>query len=319
MNEKKIARRIATKLLDARMHEDWKFPFRASAMPFCQLKFAWYSMDKALGELPGASRKFFGDFYMDIGTAVHSSSQRWLARNGILFGHWMCENPFCDHSFKFDKHGDPVPVVTDKLGPQDCPHCGKEAVYCEFSFHDAPTGHCDGLIKFGNLTPGEMDFVLLEVKTIGVRKLHTEVKVDGPPMQYKIQVSLYTHKLIKRGYNIKGVLFIFIPREDPAKIWPFWYRVGPKKAALIHDSIVSDYRAAKACAAAKDFSDLTGSCQTDADALNCPYRVNCFSPKAIDFFVEKLRRFVKIKGSEIGDDLDASLRITERLPMMPAL
>lgn len=319
MNEKKIARRVATKLLNARIHEDWKFPFRASAMPFCQLKFAWYSMDKALKELPGRSQKFIGDFYMDIGTAVHSASQRWLARQGILYGHWMCENPFCDHAFKFDKRGDPIPVVTDKLGPQDCPHCGREAIYCEFSFLDPPTGHCDGLIKFGNLTPEEMDFVLLEIKTIGERKLRTEVKVDGPMMEYKIQVALYTHKLIKLGYNIKGVLFVFIPREDPQKIWPYWYRVGPKKAATIHDSIRADYIEAKASVLARDFSCLTGACQAEDDARNCPYRVNCFSPSALDFFTEKLERFVVLKRKGIGDDIDPPRDIKKLLPMMPAL
>jgi hypothetical protein len=171
------------------------------------------------------------------------------------------------------------------------------------------------LIKYGDITPNPLDFVELEIKSIGERKLRTEVKVDGPPMEYKIQVSLYAHKLNKLGYNVKGVLFIFIPREDPRNMWPFWYRVGPKKAARIHDSIVNDYRMAKASVAARDFSGLTGSCQTAGDARNCPYRVNCFSPSALDFFTEKLVRFVESEGSGFGGVAD----IAERLPTMPLL
>lgn len=315
---KKIGRRIAANLVDSRIHEDWSLRFRASAMPFCQLKYAWFVMDKALGELPGSSRKFIADFYMDVGTAVHSAAQRWLSRMGILFGNWRCENPLCASAFVFDDRGDPVPIVLGRLGPQHCPSCGKALVYCELSFLDPPTGHCDGLIKYGALTSGELDFVLLEVKTIGDRKLRTEVKVDGPPMEYKIQVSLYTHKLIERGYNIKGVLFLFIPREDPQKIWPYWYHVGPKKAARIHDSIFSDYMKAKTCGEAKNFNGLSGSCQTVSDARNCPYRVNCFSPKALDFFAEKLVRFVEIKGEQPGD-IERALNVSDLLPMMPTL
>lgn len=263
--------------------EKWRWAFRASAMPACQLQQVWFKIDDSLGELPRQKRTYFSDFFLNVGTAVHSATQRWLGRNGVLFGNWMCEA--CGR----DADGKPLQLVTERFGPQYCPKHKTEMTYEEFGFDDLPTGHCDGLIKLGALTPGVKDFVLLELKTSSRDKIKKELSVHGIPFSYKLQAAIYTHKLIQRGYNIVGTLFIFIPRDMPRGMWPYWFKAP--RPAVVHNSLVAAFRAAEQALADGDYSGLSGACASQDDARDCPYRVNCFSPVASTLFAGKAQRF----------------------------
>ncbi len=227
---------------------------------------------------------------MDVGTAVHATTQRWLGRLGVLFGDWACENVWCEQSRNLDKEGEVIPVIRARFGPQKCPDCKKACVYSEFKFEDSPTGHCDGLIKLGKITPEEMDFILLEIKTASLKRIE-EFKQNGIPFPYKLQGTIYTKKLRDRGYNVLGVMFLFIPRDNPRNMWPFMFK--PKNVDTIHDNLVEDHDTAKKAIGTNDYSALSPACATLEDAGDCPYRVNCFSPSAQKIFIDKHLRYTE--------------------------
>lgn len=295
MDAPQAAKDFLATLSEGRGRGRWKFELRASSLPMCQIKYVWFRFDEKLGTLPKSSRKYITDYFKDVGVAVHATTQRWLGRKGLLFGSWACTNHKCK-VYELDEHGDPVPVVIKKFGPQKCPSCRRELTYSEFAFGAPLTGHCDGLIKLGLFTPDDLDFVLLEIKTVGAKKIAV-FKTDGPPITYRLQATSYIHKLNEMGFNVKGVLFLFIPREGPMKAWTDFRKTSPKKAKRIHDSIIRDYD--KACDAIEtgDFSGLSGTCVTEEDAIYCPYRANCFSPVVADLFQKKHDLFYENQGS----------------------
>jgi len=277
------ANRLINALLEARAVEPWRFSFRASAMPACQLQHVWFAMDEHLKDIPRRNKTYFSDFFLEVGTAVHTATQRWLGRLGILFGNWMCES--CGR----DDKGVPINMIADRFGPQKCSTHKTEMVYEEYEFNDPPTGHCDGLIKFGEMTPNDNDFVLLELKTSSTKKIDTEIKPNGPPMSYKIQATIYAHKLKKRGFNIVGVLFIFIPRDIPRGMYPVWFK--PSRPTAVHESLIAAHTATLEALKTGDFSTLSGTCVDPSDARDCPYRVNCFSPVSGDLLTNKCKQF----------------------------
>ena len=307
---KQEASRLINTLLGADRRDRWKFAFRASAMPACQLQFVWLAMDQRLGTQPWRKQSYIGDFYMNVGTAIHAATQRWLGRLGLLFGNWACGNVLCQLN-QHDDNGELIPAVRRRFGPQRCPECRRELVYSEFSFRDEPTGHCDGLVKLGGITPADLDFALLEIKTAGKARMQEFLR-DGPPLSYKLQAIIYCHKLNAMGFNVRGVLFLFIPRDDPQGMQPIWYPIGPKKAANIHASIIDGYEAVKKALSHGGFEGISGACVEENDAYNCPYRVVCFSPDARSMFQDKFRKYTtKLL------DTEGIAPVETTLPLMP--
>jgi hypothetical protein len=277
------ALRLIDLLRSATQHDDWHWQFRASGLPACPLQHCWYRFDREADELPGRRESFAKDFYTEIGTAVHTVVQRWLGRLGVLYGDWRC--PRCTDV-----------VYRDRLGTARC-DCGAETVYEELAFDGKPSGHCDGLIKLGELTPGEKDFAVLEVKTTSERRLDQVIKPQGPPLNYRLQATNYTYRLQQLGYNLVGVMFLFVPRDSPRKMHAIW--VHPKRVTAINQAMLKEYEATVAALDSGDFSKLSGTCSKPEDGEGCPYRPNCFSPSAAKLFRDKARTF--LPESEIID------------------
>lgn len=267
------ALRLIDTLRSATKYDDWHWQFRASGLPACPLQHVWYRFDRELDSLPGRRESFAKDFYTEIGTAVHTVVQRWLGRLGVLYGDWLC--PKCKKLYR------------GNLGTVTC-ECGAETVYEELSFDGKPSGHCDGLIKLGDLTPGEKDFAVLEVKTTSERRLNEVIKPQGPPLNYRLQATNYTHRLQQLGFNLVGVMFLFVPRDSPNKMHAIW--VHPKRVKQINDAMVREYDATVEALDTGDFSALSGTCAEPADGEGCPYRPNCFSPSAKALFIEKAKQ-----------------------------
>jgi hypothetical protein len=280
MTEREASDWLIAKLLDAKHRESWRFEFRASGLPACQLKYMWWRLDDKLDELPRRKRSYFGDFFTEIGTAVHSATQRWLGRLGVLYGPWRC--PVCD-TVK-----EPHLGTVWCEGTAEAPHRSVECVYEEFAFDEQPSGHCDGLLKMRDLTPEPNDYVVLEVKTTSEKKLDEVVKVEGPPLNYMLQATNYAYRFKQRGLNIVAVMFLFIPRESPRRMHPLW--VHPRRVARINQQIVDDHNAAIGALDTGDCSGLRGICATPADGQDCPYHVSCFSPIADTLFDDKAKR-----------------------------
>lgn len=295
--------RFIEKLLEASKRKKWSNRFRASSLPACQLKHLWFAFDEKLDEQPGERRGFFNDFFMDLGTAIHTTTQRWLGRLGVLFGDWACENFDCEHFHDRDDDGEVIPVIRARFGPQKCSNCRHQLIYSEFKFSGKPGGHCDGLIKLGELTPEDDDFAVLEIKSAGEKAI-ARFKEQGLPYSYEMQASEYTFRLRELGYNIVGVMFLIIPRDNPRGMLAMW--VQPKRVKTVHASIVRDHEACVATLETGDFSEIKPQCAKPADANGCPYEANCFAPISGKLFIEKADRFY-------GDERPV------KLPMFPEI
>jgi len=280
------ARNLIDSLQDAKSFEPWHWAFRASGLPLCQLQVVWFEMDEVLAELPRREQSYMSDFFMAVGTAAHTVTQRWLGRMGILYGNWKC--PVCDAVYK-DRLGiqmcDGTPSITWGLDL----HPPTETVYEEFAFDDLPTGHCDGLIKLPGMTPGDRDFVLLEVKTTQRNKIQA-IQSGDFAFNYKLQVSIYADKLRARGYNIVDCLFVFVPRDYPRDMATVWFYPATARSSTIHQNMMQEYEATLKAIKDEDFAGISGICGNLEDARKCPYRVSCFSPKAREIFADKYQR-----------------------------
>lgn len=125
--------------------EEDESKIRASSMPFCPIKFIITSNEKYI---KGSTWNYFGDFYCDIGTAIHSAVQKWIPKSypGVLFGNWICkkcyyyiDNKKVNYRYNF------------KAGPLLCPSCKREMLYDEIAMYflltnNIVTGHCDGIL-----------------------------------------------------------------------------------------------------------------------------------------------------------------------------
>ena len=277
------ALRLIDLLRGATQYDDWHWQFRASGLPACPLQHVWYRFDRAADSLPGRRESFTKDFYTEIGTAVHTVVQRWLGRLNVLFGDWRC--PQCTDL-----------VYKGRLGTVTC-DCGAETVYEELSFAGKPSGHCDGLIKLGELTPNENDFAVLEVKTTSERRLEKVIKVHGLPLNYRLQATNYTYRLQQLGYNLIGVMFLFVPRDSPYKMQALW--VHPKRVAAINKGMQAEYEQTLAALKSGDFSGLSGTCADPEDGEGCPYRPNCFSPSAEVIFQDKAANYYQYQEEKV--------------------
>lgn len=201
--------------------------FRGSGVPFCHFKL----LIMALEYINKASKwNYNGDFYCDIGTAIHSTLQKWSPRakpNSIL-GNWKCS--------KCDIH------LYGKLGPVECPKCYNNMEYEEFLLdfiNCNAQGHCDGILldtdyinkKFGEISPVKLQTLIyktsskipayiLEYKSTGFWFIKNSSK---PKIDHKIQASCYAScskiALPKNygilGLDVKGCIIKYVSRENP--------------------------------------------------------------------------------------------------------
>lgn len=277
MNKEQSAESLIRKLNEAQSGEYREYRFRASSLPYCQLRHVWSKLSKDAKRTPKQVRTYTGDFYLEVGTAIHTVIQRWLGRLGYLYGFWKCHNKFCSGS-----------EVGPLLGEQTCEKCKNKMVYEEFVLRDDKSsfsGHTDGLIKPPGLDLPENKYVVLEVKSIGESGMD-KVRREGIPEHYQLQASAYA-ALIPRclGYEVDSVLFLFVSRADPRKMLPVWWN-KVKKSGNIFDTTVEDYLASLASLDSGDYEGLSGICINKGDQQWCEYSANCFSPVRGSIFVD---------------------------------
>jgi hypothetical protein len=228
---------------------------RASGVPFCPRKFLFsYTAYLDSGSYWDAK----GDFFCDIGTAVHNVIQKWVPKYspGYFVGNWECYGPRCINRVfeggngKIPKYHEEPFVVEAVAGPIPCPKCGKMMSYGELklNFPDAPmTGHTDGLLidrDFAAKTYGvksvqalnklikkklktKIPAWVLELKSTGKWNL-PKIRKSGEPVytQHKAQATIYTSALRKiaptglnlNGIDIKGYIFKYIARDHPNSV-----------------------------------------------------------------------------------------------------
>lgn len=227
-NQLEKAWEITTKMEPTKTDEMKPPRFRMSASPFCPYKFLfdWYDFIKTDR---ADYWDYTSDFYTNIGTAIHSTLQKWIPINnpGSYLGNWKC--PRC-HKY-----------IEAAVGPKFCKKCGKWMIYEEFSFLEKPgfTGHCDGILllnkplvksfgvnihktkvmdKYIRKCKNPVEAVVLEYKSAGSYKAK---RITGPTPKNKAQALLYApcaqHKMDELGLNVQiiGSVVKYLSRDVP--------------------------------------------------------------------------------------------------------
>ena len=205
--------------------------FRASALPFCPLL---HVHDTKQFALEGGSRSYGMEFYVRIGTVVHSLLQEFgkFSQGATLFGNWQCGRVLseidngltlnvckCQHS---------VPLTTyDKLKVK-CPH-GHTGCKPFFNYQEIEVswrglrGHIDNLLILGK--PAKRRKFLLDFKTTSDWLFEEPAKAIArgyyPSAKYIEQIESYA-VLLKLLYDIDIDYYgiIYVSRQhptDPAK------------------------------------------------------------------------------------------------------
>lgn len=240
---------LYSKAIEIEMPVDPRTPcFRLSSSPFCSMRslLEWVDHINNVGN----TWNFSGDFFCDIGTAVHSALQKWVsfANPATILGHWRCVK-CCKHP-----HAEECVHCTENcklyreavVGPQFCPVCGRPMLYQEFQYllpKVPASGHSDGIMLFDpksvlgieselDLThvdiinkllkkPGsEYQFpaYILEYKTTGINRVK---HMTEPLTKHQAQATMYVgccHEILPKKYglvnlDIKGVLIKYITRD----------------------------------------------------------------------------------------------------------
>lgn len=176
--------------------------FRASSMPICGRKFSFSQVLK-----PEDKQATVSDFVLSlqssIGTAMHSTVQRWLGKFGILFGDWSC--PKC-HREKLKHLGTPI-----------CKKCDLEMVYKELDLKHQTvgvTGHPDGILRVGSKWVG------FELKT----KSQRTVDEISKPIETHVRFQTACYAVLLEmvfGIKLDEYAIFYISRDTP---WS--HRVG---------------------------------------------------------------------------------------------
>lgn len=168
---------------------------RASQLPFCPLEFV-------LATGMGGKRQpysFYTAFFTSVGTTVHEVFQQFHGKSAQFVADWEC--PVCKN-WKRLSH--------------DNVCCGVDSIHHELIIkHKWVVGHVDNVFRDEN-----GDYWVVDYKTTSTARVSTVVQ--SPPQEYREQVEAYAFALKEQyGLNIKGIILIFIVRDNPTvpHIW----------------------------------------------------------------------------------------------------
>ena len=231
-----------------------KRELRSSALShFCQIAFM----------IPWIERKpedehFTKDFYCGIGTAVHSSLQKWMGFKSHLYGKWKC--PEC------------CKIVKEGFGPviHYNTRCNFLCTYEEYDLSwKGLTGHCDGIIIIDNKC------YILEFKTISLEGLRRHIKTNEPDEFHSNQVNMYVlmGQKLALPYPLVGAVIVYIARDNPKKHAAFL-----KEGVNFRDvqEALRQYKQAGQMVASGNFKDVVRRCKNLGDAPFCAYKSMCF-------------------------------------------
>jgi len=218
--------KLMNNIMSPKVFEQGNTPeLRASGAPFCPKRYVYSYIEYLNGN---SKWDFFGSFYCDIGTAIHSAIQYWLpiANEGDIIGSWYCRKCKIVESYK--------------VGPIKCQRCGKYMEYGEIIvvFPGCMlVGHSDGLLidkkfihkTYGKLKPHQInDLILnkslkdkipawvLEYKSTGIYNCKN---IKAPYDHHVRQASLYSMAISRmpqfKSLQIEGCIIKYISRDNP--------------------------------------------------------------------------------------------------------
>ena len=284
---------FALQLASATAPAEKYFRFSPSALPYCGVSRLWHQVYKGSKKKVMEEDRFDGDFYREVGIAVHKVLQKWLARLNVIFGYWRCRRavealtrPFPSKRTSCKN----LALVGPSMPPKgNCPECHGDYEYVEMKVSYPATnfeGFVDGLVQPPQFGLAEDEFLVLEGKTTQTNKLNDLKAPGGLSRAYMLQGVVYAHLLAEMGYKIKGVLYLFVPRDKPKQVTPIWHGGIPKFAANTFANIMREYEETTVSLDTREYDRVTGSCRKIEDAAYCPFRSNCFNPAGRDLFVK---------------------------------
>lgn len=221
----------------------------SSLSSFCQVAFMIPYIENALeGEY------FTKDFYCEIGTAVHSSLQKWFGFKKHLYGLWKC--------IKCNK------IIKEGFGPVI--HHNKLCIYEEYDLKWKDlTGHCDGIIIV------DKKCYILEFKTTSLRGLKERIENNEPYDYHANQVNMYVlmGQKLKLPYPLVGAVIVYIARDNPKK-----YAAFLKEGVNFENvrEVLSQYKKSTEMLSSGNFENVIRKCKKFNDAPFCAYKSICF-------------------------------------------
>lgn len=248
---------------------------RASSLPFCGRQYVMHR----LGPFePMQDLSFFGQACMDMGTALHSTAQRYLGHSGLLYGNWTCSK--CSAFYR------------DRQGPVTC--CGLEATYTEYELqHECGiSAHPDGVLL--QLPDGTPVRALLEIKGIHEKKL---AALKAPIWRHSsFQANFYANLLNdKLNLGIERIVLIYIDRGVPSR--RKYFLVKPNRS--VYEQTIHAVEEAKRQLHLRVLPERICATSLDGKELHCQYRHICFVPD------EKLQQMIAANPPPSPLDLSA--------------
>jgi len=182
---------------------------RFSGLPFCSLRWFINLPKSVLGDF--YSREFGFKYYTTVGHAVHDVFQTAMRVNTSV----VCLNDFVCLSCKH-RH------VLLEESPEKCGKCGHRNLVSEEHevLWNGAVGHVDEILLLDRDT---RTVFIIDYKTTSLSSID---KKDSA--QYKAQIISYAVALTDAGYNVVGVGLIYIPRDNPFKFRPSYYKITSK-------------------------------------------------------------------------------------------
>lgn len=206
--------------------EDHRPPeLRPSSMPFCSVILL---RDLILQKEQKTSMK--SDFYMSIGTVLHSVLQKWIPRQGRGLGDWVCVKETVRGKKKV-KCGKRKKLTIDNI----C-ECGEIMTYEEIEVsYKGITGHIDYVISHPHGRKQIIDF-----KTSSLEKIRNK-DIDGlVSYKYMIQILTYTYIVQELyGWKMMGSSLLFIARDSHDAYLEVFFPWNSKLSSMIEAFVES--------------------------------------------------------------------------------
>jgi len=190
---------------------------RCSQLPYCPRSVLLNYVQRGMLFPMSASM----DYYVSVGTAVHSMAQRHLPMSGSLLANYHCHE--CGKRY-------PMSYV------HEC--CGFSTSYDEVAVdYRGIQGHIDCVWKDSK---GRLWIVDFKTTSLGA----SLGKLRNPGKGYVRQIRAYAYLLWKQyGLKVAGVMLFFIPRDNPRKpvAWEYIIKDGDWediRLELKHDRIL---------------------------------------------------------------------------------
>ena len=203
---------------------------RCSQLPFCPASLILEYKFKGLVR----SMDMFGAFYTTVGTAVHLVMQNYLCRQGKFLADYYC------------KHCGTYYPLSHKY---EC--CGKPTEYEEVLISTLGiVGHIDAIFQ-----DAKGNYWILDFKTCSMKG--ADSKKNKPGVVYEEQVESYAYLLYRQyGIKVKGVMLVFIPRDNPRNPAVWTRELAKVHFSTVHERIKKYRRVHKAAINATTITEV---------------------------------------------------------------